>query len=190
MWKFVQPNHWHDKGFTLLFDFPEARWVLIRFVNGQKKPWYKITERKYRFKRWFFRKRRDKFSNIANLRSPQVILYVFPWFIAIPKKIIVPMRVKYLRTESTPLQIGEQNLSIIPMVQPIHSPAPSIKTSQIQIAITSAATAPSMELDTRKIEVANLYTFHCSDWIERGLITSQNVNISTLHKLIENPNHE
>ena len=190
MWRFVQPDHWHDKGFTLLFDFPEATWVLIRFVNGQKKPWYKITERNYRFKRWFVRRNQGKFSNIANLRSPQVILYVFPWFIAIPRKIVVPMHVQYMRTESIPLQVGEQNLSIRPMAQPIHSPAPSIMKSNIQIAITSKAMVPSMELEMRKIDIPDQFSFHCADWINRGLITTQNHNVLTLQKLIENPNHE
>ena len=30
-------QQWHDKGFTLQWDYPEAKFVLVLFRNGQKK---------------------------------------------------------------------------------------------------------------------------------------------------------
>ena len=90
-------QHWHDKGFTLNWGYSDVKFVLVYFKNGQKKRWYKRTERPYRFKRWFLRKSEDSFSNIANYNSPEVTLYLFNWYILFPRKVIVPMDVKVLR---------------------------------------------------------------------------------------------
>jgi hypothetical protein len=90
-------QQWHDKGFTLQWDYPEAKFVLVHFRNGQKKRWYKRTERAYRFKRWFLRKGTDSFSNIANYNAPFITLYLFSWYISFPQKVIVPMNVGALK---------------------------------------------------------------------------------------------
>ncbi len=95
---FNKPLHFHDKGFQLDWDFPEAKWVLVYYKNSQVKPWYKRVARSYRFNRWFKRKRKDSFSNLANFLYPQVILFVFPSWVSLPKKIIVPLKVTILRT--------------------------------------------------------------------------------------------
>lgn len=90
-------KHWHDKGFTLQWDYPEVKFVLVNFRNGQKKRWYKRTERAYRFKRWFLRKGKDSFSNIANYNAQFITLYLFSWYISFPKKVIVSMNVGALK---------------------------------------------------------------------------------------------
>lgn len=96
-WKFSKPLHWHGKGFSLSWDFSPAWLVLVHFVNGESKPWYRRTERPYRFRRWYFRKARDRFRNLASFRHPYVTLYVFSGFSLLPRKIIVPMDVRILR---------------------------------------------------------------------------------------------
>ena len=90
-------QQWHDKGFTLQWDYPEVKFVLVHFRNGQNKRWYKRTERAYRFKRWFLRKGKDSFSNIANYNAQFVSLYLFSWYISFPQKVIVPMNVSALK---------------------------------------------------------------------------------------------
>jgi hypothetical protein len=96
-WKFSKPLHWHGKGFTLSWDFSPAWMVLVHFINGESKPWYRRTERPYRFRRWFFRKGRDRFRNLASFRHPYVTLYVFSGFSLLPRKIVIPMDVRILR---------------------------------------------------------------------------------------------
>jgi hypothetical protein len=90
-------QQWHDKGFSLQWDYPEVKFVLVHFRNGQKKRWYKRTERAYRFKRWFLRKGKDSFSNIANYNAQFVKLYLFSWYISFPQKVIIPMNVGALK---------------------------------------------------------------------------------------------
>jgi hypothetical protein len=102
---FSKSIHWHDKGFTLSWSGLNARWVLVHFVNGQRKPWYKRTERPYRFRRWFIRKGEDSFSNIANVNEPRLTLYVFSWYIAFPKKIVVPMHVHAIKVREPEMSI-------------------------------------------------------------------------------------
>ena len=90
-------QQWHDKGFTLQWDYPEAKFVLVHFRNGQKKSWRKKTERSYRFKRWFLRKGKDSFSNIANYNAPFITLYLFTSYISFPQKVILSMNVGALK---------------------------------------------------------------------------------------------
>ena len=96
---FNKPLHFHDKGFSLAWEIPEAKWVLVYFKNSQTKPWYKCVKRRYLFKRWFVRKSHDSFSNLANFSFPQVVLYVFNSTLSIPRKVVVPMNVTILRVD-------------------------------------------------------------------------------------------
>jgi hypothetical protein len=130
---FLKTPHWHDKGFTLLWSGLNARWVLVHFKNGQSKRWYKRTERSYRFKRWFIRKGEDSFSNLANIHSPKVTLYVFRWIFSFPRKMVIPMQVNALRVREPepalrypaarihvePLQLKQSNTNTrAPRLQP------------------------------------------------------------------------
>ncbi len=96
--QFKHSLHWHDKAFTLSWDLPHVWLVLVYFKNGQHRHfWFKRTERPYRFKRWFLRKGKDQFRNIANINSPSISLYIFRGFRFWPQKITLPMRVDALR---------------------------------------------------------------------------------------------
>lgn len=90
------PSHcFHDKLFTLSWT-SDARWVLIYYRNGQSKPWYKSPGRSYRFKRSFVKNGNDQFQNLANLNSPKVVLYFFPYWLSFPKKKVVNLSVHHV----------------------------------------------------------------------------------------------
>lgn len=102
-YSFSEPIHYHGKGFTLRWNFPAAWLILVYFRNGQKKAWYKRTERPYRFKRWFFLKGEDFFRNIANIEHPKVTLYVFSGIFPLPRKIQISMQVELLQVNEPEL---------------------------------------------------------------------------------------
>jgi hypothetical protein len=144
---FSKPIHWHDKGFTLSWSGLNARWVLVHFVNGQRKPWYKRTERPYRFRRWFIRKGEDSLSNIANVNEPRLTLFVFSWYIAFPKKIIVPMQVNALRVHEPKTAIYS------PEVKPA---IPSLHNSEFAAQVnepTMEVLDPALEITSAKISL-------------------------------------
>jgi hypothetical protein len=100
---------WHDKSFQLLWSYKDCLFVVVHYKNSQKKSWYRSTERNYRFQRFFIKKNVDKFSNIANIASPKVVLYLFYWFILFPKKIIIPMNVKKVDlVDIEPIVLGKE----------------------------------------------------------------------------------
>ena len=96
-WAFKEPVHFHGKGFSLEWDFPEAWLILLHYRNGESKPWYRRTERSYRFRRWFLKKGKDRFQNLANFRNPFLTLYIFSGVFPVPRKITIPMDVRILR---------------------------------------------------------------------------------------------
>jgi hypothetical protein len=133
-------KHWHDKGFTLQWDYPEVKFVLVNFRNGQKKRWYKRTERAYRFKRWFLRKGKDSFSNIANYNAQFITLYLFSWYISFPKKVIVPMNVGALKVHepeslfAMPVaNVKDLNADMVPPTSQIIHPKPPTFTNGIRL---------------------------------------------------------
>ena len=133
MYQFKHNNNqfYHEQKFTLQWNFPEARRVVVRYVNGNKRvvlpiitdsskqvidgskyrlanAFFWIFRRKirsYRFKRVFVRNSQDEFSNIANFRSQHIKLYIigskFPWL----KVVNVPMHVTLLRFEESKLNV-------------------------------------------------------------------------------------
>jgi hypothetical protein len=138
---FSKAIHWHDKGFTLSWSGLNARWVLVHFVNGQRKPWYKRTERPYRFRRWFIRKGEDSFSNIANVNEPRLTLYVFSWYIAFPKKIVVPMQVNALRVREPETVVYPPEVKPVIVVMDniefdtnMHKPIMEVLDSEIEVS--------------------------------------------------------
>ena len=68
---------WHRQLFRLTFEAPGARAVLIRYHNGNSKPWHLRTSRSYRFKRWHWRKSSGTFVNLANAERPVIDLWIF-----------------------------------------------------------------------------------------------------------------
>jgi hypothetical protein len=190
MWRFMKQTHWHDKGFTLTWDFPDTKWVLLRFINGQKKPWYKFTERKYRFKRWFFLNNPGKFSNIANIESPRVVLYAFPWYISIPKKVVIPMNVQHLVLETMPLQMQDIPLHVNNALPPETHSQIRTRVPQLTVSIPTSISPPQIKMALPEIQMTEQFSFHCSDWLETGAINSQNINVLTLKTLIQNSHNE
>jgi hypothetical protein len=95
---------YHDKAFTLEWNLSHCKWILIRFFNSQRKAWYRSTERNYRFRRLFFRKAKGSFTNLANIHSPFIEVFTFPYWISLPKKYLIPMQVNRLVVNDLPLQ--------------------------------------------------------------------------------------
>ena len=94
------------------------------------------------FKRTFFLKSSDEFSNIANFRSPWVQLYVikpdFPWI----KSIRVPLRVKLLRivenkinVNLAPIDYAKQEFNIMRQTVNITRSNISIENTDLNIHI-------------------------------------------------------
>jgi len=133
MFHFKDNNNqfYHEQKFTLQWNFPEARWVIVRYVNGNKRVilpivtdsskqvvdgskykflnsflWiFRKKTRKYRYKRLFVRRPVDEFTNIANYRNQHITLYLinssFPWI----KSERVQMNVRLLRLEEIKLNV-------------------------------------------------------------------------------------
>jgi hypothetical protein len=99
----------HNGLFTLEWESVKCKWLLIHYVNNEKKRWYKRTERPYRFRRWFFRKASGTFSNLANYKSPQIDVYIFAWYIAWPRKITIPIHVNRLLVESFQVKVKQED---------------------------------------------------------------------------------
>jgi hypothetical protein len=132
-WQFQEPRLWHGKRFTLHWDFPGAWLVLVYYHNGEKKPWYRPTERPYRFRRWFLKKGKDRFQNIAAFHRPEIRLFVFSGFSPIPEKMIVPMEVGILRVREPEAEPS------LPQMQPstptVHSLIPQVFGAEQDIKI-------------------------------------------------------
>ena len=139
-WQFTEPLHWHGKGFTLRWDFPNAWLVLVHFHNVEKKAWYRRTERAYRFQRWFLKKGKDQFQNLANFRKPEMCLFVFQGFSPFPEKIHIPMDVRILRVQEPEAVMSR------PWAKPLIVPA-NIKLSEFHPARpTLIGTLPKLHL--------------------------------------------
>jgi hypothetical protein len=90
---FEKPVHWHGKSFRFRWDIQDAWGVMINYHNGERRAWYRRTERGYRFRRWFFYGPQGEFRNIAHSDFPEITLYVFRGYSLVPKKIRIPIRV-------------------------------------------------------------------------------------------------
>jgi hypothetical protein len=112
-WSFSKNIHWHGKGFSLEWNFPSSWLVIIHFHNGETKPWYRRTERPYRFRRWFFRKGKGRFQNLANFRHPFVKLFVFRGWSPFPVVLKIPMEVRILRVQEPEARILNNGLKAV-----------------------------------------------------------------------------
>ena len=168
-------QQWHDKGFTLQWDYPEVKFVLVHFRNGQKKRWYKRTERAYRFKRWFLRKGNDSFSNIANYNAPFVTLYLFTWYISFPKKVIIPMNVGALKVHEPESLLAKpvaniKDLSadmVHPSSQIIHPQPPTFTSG---ILLKNEELVLGLSLENRLSESFNNYNEINYPILEKNII--------------------
>jgi hypothetical protein len=105
MFSFSPTPLFYGKSFRFSWDMPNVWWVWIYFHNGERKPWYRRTERPYRFKRWFFRGAKGTFRNIAHPDFPQITLYIFPKYSLFPKKLVIPFRVHRLDVGELPIEV-------------------------------------------------------------------------------------
>jgi hypothetical protein len=126
-----QSKQWHDKLFTLSWQ-SDVRWVLVRYKNGQSKPWYKSPGRGYRFKRSFVKKGNDQFQNLANLNSPKVVLYFFPYWLSFPKKKVVNFSV--------------QHVAIAPQELVMKESQPNFTLPNVLVSAVTPPTAPVIHL--------------------------------------------
>ena len=168
MYQFKDNNNrfYHEQKFTLQWNFPEASWVVVRYVNGNRRVilpivtdsskqivdgskykfvnaflWiFRKKTRAHRYKRLFVRKPIDEFTNIANYRAQHIKLYLinsrFPWIIAE----LVQMNVNLLRLEENKLNVN------IPQTE-VSSFGFSVNTLNAQIAF------PNLVVNDWNIEV-------------------------------------
>jgi len=143
LWQFSEPVHWHGKGFSLDWNFPGAWLVLIHFDNGERKAWYRRTERAYRFRRWFFKKGKDRFQNIANFKKPEICLYVFKGFSPFPEKICLPMDVRLLRVREPEASIQRPQATKFSNAVKIARPSIKAETPDVKVRIPAVQLRPS-----------------------------------------------
>lgn len=238
MYQFKDNNNqfYHEQKFTLQWNFPEARRVVVRYVNGNKRAILPIvTNSKYQitdgyrfkfmnflltrlqplrigktitwtdfknkigkkeevitysqnpipahfgFKRTFFLKASDEFSNIANFRSQLVQLYVitsnFPWV----KSIRIPLRVKLLRivenkinVNLAPIILEQQEFHVIRQSAIIMRPDISIENTSLDIQIPDVHPQIEGELSGPKLNTT------INNLIATGEISEQTTNESIL----------
>lgn len=150
--------NFHDKLFTLSWE-SDARWVLVRYKNGQSKPWYKRPGRNYRFKRWFVKKGNDQFQNLANFNAPQATLFFFPFLISFPTRKVVRWNVQHLSVNPSDWSMAEHepqyanvSLNTIPIATPGSFPnctvaAPSVDCALPQCQLNDVVGPSSLECD-------------------------------------------
>ncbi len=133
--------YYHDQKFTLQWNFPDARWVVLKYVNGNKRVILPIVtnsnkqvvdgskykflnfllwlsrkrRRSYRYKRIFWRQGNDEFTNIANFRSQNVKVYIINSGIPWVKSIRIPLSVKLLRLEENKINVEMPTAHISPL---------------------------------------------------------------------------
>ena len=196
MYQFKDNNNrfYHEQKFTLQWNFPEARWVVVRYVNGNRRiilpivtdsskqivdgSKYKFVNtflwifrkktRKHRYKRLFFRKPIDEFTNIANFRSQYIKLYIigskFPWL----KVVNVPMHVTLLRIEESNLNVHVEELRLT---------HPSLNTRVSDVEVNPSDV--SIENSNFKVVIPNMNTQNDVEFTSPSLNQSINQLIAS-----------
>lgn len=180
----------HDKLFTLEWELDNCKWILIHYRNGQRKKWYRSTERPYRFKRWFTGKAKGEFSNLANYASPKLEIYLFRRYISWPKKVVVPMQVNRLTT--IPPEVAVIPFENIPVSPYATIEKPAIHISPVKVVIKKMAVSPAIGMKIQPTPID--YTTPVCDWpiaywIENGLVTEKNIDTNYLQQLSKSTNH-
>lgn len=110
------PVLWHHKRFRLHFTYPGVAFAVIYYHNGLTKPWYRRTERPYRFKRLFFRSGKSTFNNIASLYGSDLHVLLWEKWYKFPSYHQIKLNVRQLET-------------ILPDISVVASPSiPKIKS--------------------------------------------------------------
>lgn len=174
----------HDKLFTLTWDYEGYKWLAVRYVNSQRKRWYRRTERPYRFRRWFFRKAQGSFSNLANIDSPLIELYLFSWYLAWPRKVVIPMRVVRMKP-NVPAILVNSPVVEIPALHPVTRLSPArIVIPEVKPCLQSPRTAGfNMDVLSPILPGALHCDWPVADWLEQGLVDRNRLDYETLQTL-------
>lgn len=198
---------WHEQAFTLKWKFPISYLVCVLFYNGNRKvvlpivtnssdqvvdgnkfkrtnfilTLFKKKYRVYRYKRFYFKKAEDKFSNIANYRSQYIRLYIFitryPWI----KVVDVSMDVKLLRlrenkinVKAQSIQLATHNMTVIS--QTISVLQQNLRLFNIDLQLNIPAIKPNVNLQLKNHEPR----FSICNLISSGEISDQTDNQTIL----------
>ena len=179
----INKPFWHDKAFTLEWQLEDCKWVLIHYINGQKKRWYKRTERSYRFKRWFIKKNKDEFSNLANIHFPKVVVYIFPWYVSWPKKKVIQMVVKSLYIQENPMKVYTPKSTINSPSIDLISSQPNSQSPVLNVRMPNVDHELNVDVCDNNVAVlAPTCDWPISDWIEQGLVNDKNIEYNCLQK--------
>lgn len=180
----------HDKLFTLEWNLKGYKWILIHFVNGQKKRWYHRTERPYRFHRWFLRKPKGDFSNLANYDYPKIEIYLFAWYLAWPRKVVIPMKVNRLVTQDFSFHTDTPNPKYVPFSLECNQRKPDINLASIAVATNDTGLlSPAINLIPLQLSCSIECDWPIANWMEQGLVNERILTYEYLQKLKKLPNH-
>lgn len=175
---------WHGKLFTLEWELSGCKWVLVHFDNGERKPWYKRTERPYRFRRWFLKKGNDRFSNLANVASPRIVIYSFRRYIAWPVRTVLPMEVRRLSVPAPEVNVFIPKVNCGGTGNPLRLDAPEIPLSSPPVPVTvpltfkfnpSIFSTPSFNFPVMDWPV--------SEWVRNGRVSDGELTFTQLEKI-------
>jgi hypothetical protein len=168
----------HDQLFTLQWNIPRCKWILIHYVNSQRKPWYKRTERPYRFRRWFFRRAQGSFSNLANIREPRITVYVFRFLISFPRKVVIPLRIGRMDINQNLLTtvIPDVHHQVSkPILQQHALSVMHVSPALSNLNLDLSASAPHLNISSPDINTE--CSWPVADWIEQGILHKDNLHL-------------
>jgi hypothetical protein len=202
--------YYHEQNFTLQWNFPDARWVVVKYVNGNRRvilpivtdsskqivdgSKYKLVNaflwifrkntRKHRYKRLFIRNPIDEFTNISNFRSQHIKLYVigskFPWC----KTVNVPMHVTLLRIEESNLNINVEELRLAHPTMTARGGSVEVNGSDVSIENSNfKAVIPDMNTQSDVEFICASLNQSINQLIASGMISEETNNESILQIL-------
>ncbi|MFM2134912.1 MAG: hypothetical protein RL021_312 [Bacteroidota bacterium] len=175
---------YHDKLFTLTWDIKGYKWLAIRYVNSQRKRWYRRTERPYRFKRWFFRKAQGSFSNLANFDSPCIELYLFSWYLAWPRKLVIPMRVIRIEAMSPAILVNSPTVTLPPLQPVIRSCSAAIIIPEVDCNLPAPRIDGfNLQVVSQELRASITCDWPVTDWLEKGMVDRNRLDYETLQTL-------
>ena len=213
MYQFKDNNsavYYHEQKFTLQWDFPEACKVIVRYHNGNKRvvlpivtdsskqvidgSKYKVLnfllslsrkkKRSYRYKRFFFRKPVDEFSNIANYRSQSIKLTVFSTHFPWVKTHTVSMTVNLLRLKENKINVFDKSIYLRDLDLAIKGQNVSVK-SEIPSVMGLAIDLKNVDMRLNKSQNSlNLIGTNLETSIEMLIQSNQIDNKSDLDNIL------
>jgi hypothetical protein len=146
---------WHQKLFKLDLTFEGAWRILVYYNNGVHKPWWKKTNRSYRFKRWFWLKSPFIFKSLANQNNPEIIIWVFYNWYSRPDKKVIPLEISHLHIEEPLLYQKQPKFETQPIYLPVTNFRPHFEEKNCQILLPSIE-IPQTHFKEHQVEFINL----------------------------------